>query len=123
MVVKNKQSRTELKNKKKRDKEFKKIFNIVLSKVRRLKLKLEQKRILVADLYECNNIDLVHYLSTETFTTTKEYYEAINAWLDLETKAFDYAYKIYYKAGYMGNITEMIRLHHNARDLKRDIEQ
>ena len=113
-----KEYRIEVKNNRKRNKEFKSLFKTVLSKIRRLKMHKPTKALLVSDLYECNNIDLLHYLSKETFSTPKAYFECINAFLDLECKAFDFPHTIVYKIGYMGNITEAIRRAHQAKDIR-----
>ena len=105
-----------IESERKRNKDFAKVFNKVKAKLNKLKSSRELRTRLINDLYSCENIDLIYYLSAEKYRTALEYVECINSWVDLETTAHEMPYKPKYRIGKMKPITKYIRLWHLAKE-------
>jgi hypothetical protein len=100
---------------------FKRLYKQVVKKVRRLKITKAKKEAIIKDLQECNNIDIMHYLTVAKFTDIESYSHHLNKWLEIECLAFEYDRLLKYKIGSMGDITEKIRLHHKYLDFKNKV--
>ena len=64
-------------------------------------------------------IGLIEFLILDEWTTTKEYFNCIDAFLSLESKTFDYIPALKYEIGHMANVTKMIYLQHQIVDLRK----
>lgn len=62
--------------------------------------------------------DLIDLLLLDNFTNRQQYVEAINAYLSLECKAYDYKITLKYKIGSMFDIVKAILLHHESLQLQ-----
>ena len=100
---------------------FKRLYKEVVKKVRRCKIPRDHKQAIISDLQECNNIDIMHYLTVAKFTDKKSYLHHINKWLEIESLAFEYGVIMKYDLGMMGVITKKIAKHHKYLDLKEKI--
>ena len=132
----NKVDKLQLEAKKHQDKEFRRLFTLVEGKIRGnwiiriltlnkygkpINATKEEQQALLKDLEECNNIDLIHYLTKSPFSSYKEYISQVNTWLELENLCYQYPTKLTYTVGTMGQVTEVIRKRHNYLDFKKAI--
>lgn len=62
--------------------------------------------------------DLMDFLLLDPFTNKREYIEAINAFLYLECKAFEYKTSLTYTIGAMFELIKIILFHHESIGLK-----
>jgi hypothetical protein len=109
-------SKVEAKLLKAQQKEFKRKFNKVRSKIRRLKdIKKEDKKVLIADLSNVNG-DLINVLFyCKQFTSVSDYFDTINAYLRSEKDCYNYDVPGYVPSK-MLEIMNIIREYHNTKD-------
>lgn len=119
----NEANKIEAKLVKKQNREFANMFHKVASKLKSIQSTKSAKKRLIKDLENCNSIDLVHFLTLADFKTQKEYITCINAFLELETTAYQYPYKLEYKVGSMKTITKLITLFHRKLELLKHIQE
>ena len=117
-------NKTNLQYKRKLDKEHKTLFNNIRSKLRRLKLKRQDKKALIADIKHANG-DLMHLLATEEQPkTVSEYFQTINAYLTLEMETYDYNGVILaYVPTKMAQLMQIITNQHKLIDLREKIRE
>ncbi len=103
-------------------KEHKRKYKKVRSKIRRIKpLKREDKKVLIADLSHVNG-DLMNVLYyCEQFTSVADYFDTINAYIRSESDCYNYKLPGYIPSA-MSEVMEMIRNHHNNMDRYNDLK-
>jgi len=77
----------------------------------------EQMLIDVGDM----TLGLIEFLLRDTWTTTDQYIDSINTFLDFESKTFDYVPPLVYVVGSMHKISTMIYLQHEVVELKKSL--
>ena len=109
-------NRIELKLTKEQQKNFKKKFNRVRSKIRRIKdLSKEDKKVLILDLANVNGdlMDVLYY--ADQFKDTEDYLDTINAWVRSENDCYKIDIPGYIPSK-MEALMEIARLKHNEID-------
>ena len=102
--------------------EFRKLQRQIVKKLKKAVMTKAIRFELLADLDNCNNLELVHYLATQAqFTSDHEFVKAVNKFLELETITFEYAFELVYEIGNMDNVTKAITLQHNKIALDKEI--
>jgi hypothetical protein len=102
--------------------EFRKLQRQIVKKLKKAVMTKAIRFELLADLDNCNNLELVHYLATQAqFTSDHEFVAAVNKFLELETITFEYAFELVYEIGNMDNVTKAITLQHNKIALDKEI--
>ena len=96
-------------------KKVKKVLNC-----RWFRKKTEKQIILLTDIAYMDEA-LIDFLLLDYFKTEHQYINSINAFFDLESKAFNYNEQLIYKAGMMQVFTKKIYLHHDYMELKLKI--
>jgi len=109
------------KNKRKRDKEFKTMYQTCVKKVRKMQHSKDIKRSIINDLQKCENIDLMKHLSLDDIKTSIDYQVSVNKFLELEFIAYDYPVRPVYVIGILGQICEIIRKRHKYLDFKKEM--
>lgn len=64
-------------------------------------------------------IGLIDFLIRDEWTTIKQFFDSIDAFLLFESKTFDYIPALKYEIGHMENVTKMIYLQHQIVDLRK----
>ena len=64
---------------------------------------------------------LIDFLILDYFKTEQQYINSINAFFDLEAKAFNYNQQLIYEAGSMNLLTQKVYLHHDYMEFKLKI--
>lgn len=77
----------------------------------------EQMLIDVGDM----TLGLIDFLLRDTWTDVDEYLDSIKAFLDFETKTYNYRPALIYKVGTMHKISTMIYLQHEVVELKKSL--
>ena len=110
--------------KRQQDREFKALFKTVRSKIRRFKLSRASKKKVIADLSNCNNIDLMNVLSVDDgIKTIKDYLFAVNSFLELEYKTFREQGFPVFNIGDMDRITKDIAARYKRLSMKEDLRR
>lgn len=109
--------------KREQDKVFKDKFLKVLYKIQALKEPAKVRQSLCLDLQGCNSEDLLDVLLEAKFKSELEFINTVNAFLDLETRAYEYPVELKYEIGKMKQITDFIVLFHRQYELKKLIEE
>lgn len=128
---------SQIKARRKQDKEFKALYKLAVKTIRRLRETKEVKQQLINDLLYCNNIEIIHYLGNIKPKNRVQYIERVNSLLEMESIAYEYAAKMVYNVGakaerkdinglmcFSGGflvLTEHIRRHHKYINLKNKI--
>ena len=108
--------------KREQDKTFKAKFLKVLYKINKLKEPAKVRQSLCADLMGCNSEDLLDVLVLDNFKSESDFIKTVNAFLDLESKAYEYPVTLTYEVGKLKQITDFIVLFHRQYELKKQIE-
>jgi len=90
------------------------VFNIPLFK------KTEHQKALLLDVRMMHE-DLLDVLFNAKIESQKHYISLIDAFLDLECKAYEYKARLVYKVGEMDKVVKAILLQHGFIDLKNEI--
>tara|TARA_R100001443_G_scaffold57634_2_gene68340 strand:- start:8121 stop:8465 length:345 start_codon:yes stop_codon:yes gene_type:complete len=64
---------------------------------------------------------LIDFLILDYFKTEQQYINSINAFFDLEAKAFNYNEQLIYQAGRMHSLTQKVYLQHDYMEFKLKI--
>ena len=111
----NEVTKLQVKALKQQQRAFKKLFNKVRARVRKLKVDVKDRRVLIKDL-ESVNIDLMYVLvENGPFKDVADYFDTINAYLRSEVDVYKYNVPLYLPSK-MGEIMEIIRKFHNKQD-------
>ncbi len=116
-------TRTEAKLLKAQQKEHKRKFKKVRSKIRRIKdLKREDKKILILDLSKVNG-DLMNVLfyDKDPWIKVEDYFDTVNAYIRSEIDTYGYDLPGYLPSK-MFEIMEIVRNYHNNMDRYNDLK-
>lgn len=119
----NEATKIQLALKREQDKTFKAKFLKVLYKIQALKEPAKTRQNLCIDLQGCNSEDLMDVLVNDTFKSELDFIATVNAFLDLEAKAYEYPVTLKYEVGKLKQITDFIVLFHKQYELKKQIER
>lgn len=108
--------------KREQDKTFKAKFLTVLYKIQKLKEPSKVRQSLCADLQGCNSEDLIDVLVADNFKSESDFIATVNAFLALESKAYEYPVTLTYEVGKMKQLTDFIVLFHKQYELMKQIE-
>lgn len=108
--------------KREQDKIFKDKFLKVLYKLQAVKEDRKIRQSLCLELQGCNSEDLLDVLLAAPIKTKIDFVNIVNAFLDLETRAYEYPVSLKYEIGKMRQITDFIVLFHRQYELKKQIE-
>ena len=118
-------TRQDLKTLKRHNHAFNKLFKKVRARVRKIKdLKLQDRKIIVADL-ACVNLDLMGVLiANGDFVDTMDYLKTINAYFLSEEACYDYGkIQLAHLPGKMKDLMEVVRLTHNKIDRFNELKE
>lgn len=117
-------TKQQAKYKKQLDKAFKKQWQQVRTKIRRLKMKRSDKRILIEDAKYCNG-DLMDVLnSSDQFASVEDYFNTIAAYLKLEMTTYDYKDTVLvYMPTKMKELMQLITYRHNQIDRLAELKE
>ena len=111
----NEVTKLQVKALKQQQRAFKKLFNKVRARVRKLEVDVKDRRVLIKDL-ESVNLDLMHVLvENGPFKDVADYFDTINAYLRSEEDCYNYKIPCYMPTK-MFEIMEVIRKFHNKQD-------
>lgn len=117
-------AKQQAKYKKQLDAAFKKQWQQVRTKIRRIKIKRADKRILIEDAKHCNG-DLMDVLVlAEQFTSVEDYFNTIAAYLKLEMESYDYkGVVLVYMPSKMKELVQIITDRHKRLDELAELKE